>query len=89
MLAIVATLAVAALIVFPRVQAAKLAEHLAEQHNWSLEERNCRLTTNNLDPEKLCKMNGQVFTAAAPGATQVPDAGTRAFTTVEEDQGGF
>lgn len=85
-LGIVAAMAVAAFIVFPRVQASKLAQ----QHNWSVEERGCRIHTNNMDPAIPCELDGQVFVSrTGAGAATAPEAGKRAFTTAEEDQGGF
>ena len=83
-LSIVAALAVAAFIIFPRVQAGKLAQ----QYGWSAEERACRAQTNNMDPGKACEINGQAFKPHVASIKPTASNG-RAFTTGEDTQGGF
>ena len=83
-LSIVAAMAVAALMIFPRVQAGRLAQ----QHGWSAEERICRAQTNNMDPQKACAINGQAFNPQVANA-KTTTANGRVFTTGEDTQGGF
>ena len=83
-LSIVAAMAIAALVIFPRVQ----ADRLAQQYGWSAEERTCRAQTNNMDPGKACEINGQAFKPHVASIKPTASNG-RAFTTGEDTQGGF
>ena len=83
-LSIVAAMAVAALMIFPSVQAGRLAQ----QYGWSAEERTCRAQTNNMDPGKACEINGQAFKPHVASIKPTASNG-RAFTTGEDTQGGF
>ena len=83
-LGIIAMLTMAAFMVFPKVQAGRLAQ----QYGWSAEERICRAQTNNMDPQKACAINGQAFNPQVANA-KTTTANSRSFTTGEDTQGGF